>query len=135
MNGLRLQFLPAGVSEEHFLERLTEGMSDHLVAQMQIPQAWQSEEAGGSGKGPGCSGVVAPAKGGKGGKGEGGKGEGRVKLERVKVERVKMERVKEERVMDMLLKKKDQGKVLVVEKENMHMMGVLVNSNSSSSKC
>ena len=37
-----------------------------------------------------------------------------------------MERVKEERVMDMLLKKKDQGKVLVVEKENMHMMGVLV---------
>jgi len=50
----------------------------------------------------------------------------RVKLERVKVERVKMERVKEERVMDMLLKKKDQGKVLVVEKENMHMMGVLV---------
>ena len=76
MNGLCLQFLPAGVSEEHFVERLTEGMSDHLVAQMQIPQAWQSEEAGGSGKGPGRSGVVAPAKGGKGGKGEGGKGEG-----------------------------------------------------------
>ena len=76
MNGLCLQFLPAGVSEEHFFERLTEGMSDHLVAQMQIPQAWQSEEAGGSGKGPGRSGVVAPAKGGKGGKGEDGKGEG-----------------------------------------------------------
>lgn len=75
VNGLCLQFLPAGVSEEHFFERLTEGMSDHLVAQMQIPQAWQSEEAGGSGKGPGRSGVVAPAKGGKGGKGEGGKGE------------------------------------------------------------